>query len=599
MRLLLTVLLGFMLAVPAAVRAGAQEFVATPVEISADKVNVKGSVYYLHKVLKGHTLYSISKAYGVDIETIKAANPSLSEGLKAGMLLYIPEKPSGTAEATAAAPAVQPRRDTVQTTADERGERTAPQGKTKAAKQKKYKKYNIKWYETLDDVAVKFNVTTEAIIALNGIDPDSGKRIRSVLIPDSAYMQEFRERAPQAGTGNAGTVQEENAVLPDKRTSVTDESVHADAQAWEWDVTPDLSGTDRCITLILPFNASRLTGSLNAYTADFYAGAMIAAADLKEKGLFSNFHLNIIDINRYGSAWELVADNALNGSGLIIGPISERDMQPIASWARSKRIPVVSPLDLKTASLLQDNPYLYLFPPQSDLALDHQLDKIAEASHSSDTTESVTVIYEQGYERSDIVSQTMSGLAERGIPFKTFKYDFLSGRGIDSLMSQSLDSVLVNRVIIPSMSEAFITDALRNLSLIQSSRGYSIDVYGMSRWKSFETVELDYFHALDLRLAMSYHIDYNSPEVISFIDKYRAAFNTEPTSFAFQGYDIMTFFVEAMNALGRDFPDGIAGVRRSLLQSDVMFEQTEPGSGYLNTAFKDICFTSGWRILNE
>lgn len=159
MRLLLTVLLGFMLAAPAAVRAGAQEFVATPVEISADKVNVKGSVYYLHKVLKGHTLYSISKAYGVDIETIKAANPSLSEGLKAGMLLYIPEKPSGKAEATASAPAVQPRRDTVQTTADERGERTAPQGKTKAAKQKKYKKYNIKWYETLDDVAVKFNVT--------------------------------------------------------------------------------------------------------------------------------------------------------------------------------------------------------------------------------------------------------------------------------------------------------------------------------------------------------------------------------------------------------------------------------------------------------
>lgn len=598
MRLLLTVLLGFMLAVPAAVRAGAQEFVATPVEISADKVNVKGSVYYLHKVLKGHTLYSISKAYGVDIETIKAANPSLSEGLKAGMLLYIPEKPSGTAEATDAAPAVQPRRDTVQTTADERGERTAPLGKTKAAKQKKYKKYNIKWYETLDDVAVKFNVTTEAIIALNGIDPDSGKRIRSVLIPDSAYIQEFNAgRIPE--DGEPGTDREERTARHAEVLAPTEESVPAETAVREWEVIPDPSGTERRITLVLPFNASRLTGSLNAYTADFYAGAMIAAADLKERGLFSNFHLNVIDINRYGSAWELVADNALSGSDLIIGPISERDMQPIASWARSKRIPVVSPLDLKTASLLQDNPYLYLFPPQSDLALDHQLDKIAEASHSSDTTESVTVIYEQGYERSDIVSQTMSGLAERGIPFKTFKYDFLSGRGIDSLMSQSLDSVLVNRVIIPSMSEAFITDALRNLSLIQSSRGYSIDVYGMSRWKSFETVELDYFHALDLRLAMSYHIDYNSPEVISFIDKYRAAFNTEPTSFAFQGYDIMTFFVEAMNALGRDFPDGIAGVRRSLLQSDVMFEQTEPGSGYLNTAFKDICFTSGWRILNE
>lgn len=602
MRLLLTVLLGLMLAAPAAVRAGAQEFVATPVEISADKVNVKGTVYYLHKVLKGHTLYSISKAYGVDIDAIKAANPSLSEGLKAGMLLYIPELPARTdASADTAVPAVKvTAENSVPADSEVRADdkKTAPAGKARAAKQKKYRKYNVKWYETLDDVAVKFNVTTEAIIALNGIDPDSGKRIRSVLIPDSAYMQEFNAgRIPE--DGEPGTDREERTARHAEVLAPTEESVPAETAVREWEVIPDPSGTERRITLVLPFNASRLTGSLNAYTADFYAGAMIAAADLKERGLFTNFHLNVIDINRYGSAWELVADNALSGSDLIIGPISERDMQPIASWARSRRVPVVSPLDLKTASLLQDNPCLYLFPPQSDLALGHQLDKIAEASLNSDTTESVTVIYEQGYERSDLVLQTMSGLAERGIAFKTFKYDFLSGRGIDSLMSRSLDTVLVNRVIIPSMSEAFITDALRNLSLIQSSRGYIIDVYGLSRWKSFETVEQDYFHALDLRLAMSYHIDYNSPEVMDFIHKYRAAFNTEPTSFAFQGYDIMTFFVEAMNTLGRDFPDGIARVRRNLLQSDVMFEEVSPGSGYQNTAFKDICFTSGWRVLNE
>ena len=350
-------------------------------------------------------------------------------------------------------------------------------------------------------MAVKFNVTTEAIIALNGIDPDSGKRIRSVLIPDSAYMQEFNAgRIPE--DGEPGTDREERTARHAEGLAPAEESVPAETAVREWEVIPDPSGTERRITLVLPFNASRLTGSLNAYTADFYAGAMIAAADLKERGLFSNFYLNVIDINRYGSAWELVADNALSGSDLIIGPISERDMQPIASWARSRRVPVVSPLDLKTASLLQDNPCLYLFPPQSDLALGHQLDKIEEASRNSDTTGSVTVIYEQGYERSDLVLQTMSGLAERGIAFKTFKYDFLSGRGIDSLMSLSLDTVLVNRVIIPSMSEAFITDALRNLSLIQSSRGYIIDVYGLSRWKSFETVEQDYFHALDLRLAI-------------------------------------------------------------------------------------------------
>lgn len=104
MRLLPTVILCLALIGPVGYQAAAQGFVATPVEISTDKVNVKGTVYWLHKVLKGHTLYSISKAYGVSVDEIKAANPSLSEGLKAGMLIYIPDKAATTGTVTADQP---------------------------------------------------------------------------------------------------------------------------------------------------------------------------------------------------------------------------------------------------------------------------------------------------------------------------------------------------------------------------------------------------------------------------------------------------------------------------------------------------------------
>lgn len=574
MRLLPTVILCLALIGPVGYQAAAQGFVATPVEISTDKVNVKGTVYWLHKVLKGHTLYSISKAYGVSVDEIKAANPSLSEGLKAGMLIYIPDKTATTGTVTAD----QPENTSVTT---EQPTKQKPQKKVVKDK-KKYKKYNVKWYETLDDVAVKFNVTVEAIISLNDIDTVSGKRIRSVMIPDKEYMRSIETGQPDT-TGE--TAEEEDDRIPVVTFPVTEQK-------------PVPENGVYTISLVLPFNASGRTDNINAYAADFYAGVLTAAADLKEKGLFSGFELNVVDLSRYGSAWELIADNVLNDSELIIGPISERDMQPIASYARSRQIPVVSPLDLGTETLAQDNPWFYLFPPQSDLALAHQLDKIADTS-DADTVESVTVIYEQGYDRSDEVTGTFAGLNERGVKFRTFKYDFLSGRGIDTLMSRSLDSLTLNKVIIPSMSEAFITDALRNLNLIKSGMGYNIEVYGLSRWKSFETIEQDYFHALDLRLAMSYYIDYNRPEVMDFINKYRAAFNTEPSSFSFQGYDIMTFFVNAMNTWGTDFPSGIINERKSLLQSDVLFLPVSSGSGYENRAFKDICFTDNWLVTEE
>lgn len=576
MRLLTSALCLLLLATAAAPYASAQDFVPAPVEISQDKVNVNGEIFYLHKVLPKQTLYSISKAYGVPADAIQKVNPSLTEGLKAGMLLYIPQ--------AAAAPAVDnSKQPTVEKTSEKpKAETEKPQ---RTVKKKKYKKYNVKWYETLDDVAVKFNVTVEAIIALNDIDTASGKRIRGIMIPDKEFMSSMQ---------SAPSVKEDSEVTPAAQSKTQSVAVIQELErTFEvYDEGPYV------ISVVLPLNASRLTDNLNAYAADFYAGVLTAAGQLKEEGLMEHFIINTVDLSQYNSSWEMIADGALKGSELIIGPISERDLQPVAAFAKIRHIPVVSPLDLNTASLADGNPYFYLFPPQSDLALAHQIDKMSGNS-LQDTTSSITIIYESGTDSTDLTLETFAELRDNGLPFNTFTYDFLSGRGIDSLMSLSLNPRRLNKVLIPSMNEAFITDALRNLNLIKSSRNYKVEVYGLSRWKNFETIESNYLHALDLRLAMSYYTDFNDSLTVEFINRYREAFNTEPTSFSYQGYDILTFFVEAMNTYGKDFPAAIINERKSLLQSDVLFLPVAPGSGCENRAFKDICFTKGWTVVTE
>lgn len=575
MRLLTTALCLLLSVAAAAPYASAQDFVPAAVEISKEKVNVNGEIFYLHKVLPKQTLYSISKAYGVPADAIQKVNPSLTEGLKAGMLLYIPQ--------AAAAPAVDnSKQPTVEKTSEKpKAEREKPQ---RTVKKKKYKKYNVKWYETLDDVAVKFNVTVEAIIALNDIDTASGKRIRGIMIPDKEFMSSMQ---------SAPSVKEDSEVTPAAQSETQSVAVIQELErTFEvYDEGPYV------ISVVLPLNASRLTDNMNAYAADFYAGILTAAGQLKEEGLMEHFIINTVDLSQYSSSWEMIADGALKGSELIIGPISERDLQPVAAFAKNKEIPVVSPLDLNTASLADGNPYFYLFPPQSDLALSHQIDRISDNRHAPES--SITVIYEDGTDSSELTLETFHELTEKGLQFNKFKYDFLSGRGIDNLMSQSLSPTHTNRVIIPSMNEAFITDALRNLNLIKSSYDYRIEVYGMSRWKSFETIESNYLHALDLRLAMSYYTDYNDSLTVEFINRYREAFNTEPTSFSYQGYDILTFFVKAMNTYGKDFPAAIINERKNLLQSDVLFLPVAPGSGCENRAFRDICFTKGWTVVTE
>ena len=62
----------------------AQEYTQTPVTVSKEKVKSSdGKVYYSHVVQERQTLFSISRAYGVTVDDIYAANPEVKKnGLK-------------------------------------------------------------------------------------------------------------------------------------------------------------------------------------------------------------------------------------------------------------------------------------------------------------------------------------------------------------------------------------------------------------------------------------------------------------------------------------------------------------------------------------
>ncbi len=61
-------------------------------EVPKSKVirTIDGMEYYIHTVDKGHTVYKISKTYGITPEDLIRLNPEISDGLKPGMELKIP-----------------------------------------------------------------------------------------------------------------------------------------------------------------------------------------------------------------------------------------------------------------------------------------------------------------------------------------------------------------------------------------------------------------------------------------------------------------------------------------------------------------------------
>lgn len=59
-----------------------------------------------HKVQKGETVYGISKSYQITEAQLQAVNPSVVDGLKTGMILYIPNKQDGIAVRNTLEPAI-------------------------------------------------------------------------------------------------------------------------------------------------------------------------------------------------------------------------------------------------------------------------------------------------------------------------------------------------------------------------------------------------------------------------------------------------------------------------------------------------------------
>ena len=158
-----------------------------------------------------------------------------------------------------------------------------------------------------------------------------------------------------------------------------------------------------------------------------------------------------------------------------------------------------------------------------------------------------------------------------------------------------MDSTAVNRVLVVSESEAFVNDVVRNLNLMIHDR-YKVVMYGSSRLKGFETIDVEDYHNASLHLSMSYYVDYERPEVRDFLLKYRALYNTEPGAFAFQGYDVMYYFISVCAEYGKDWAEKISENEKTrMLQTDFRFRRDGDG-GLKNTAIRRIVYGPDYSI---
>ena len=173
------------------------------------------------------------------------------------------------------------------------------------------------------------------------------------------------------------------------------------------------------------------------------------------------------------------------------------------------------------------------------------------------------------------------------------RYSSLVTSMTNALLSDAMTGNGTNRVVIASDSKAFVIEVTRLLYLIASQKK-NIVLYGTSKIRTFDEIDVDQLHSLNLHCSVSYYVDYDSKSVQNFLMEYRALFNTEPSRSAFQGYDLMTFFTNLNSEYGGRW-DGENNLKGKGLQSDFHLIRTARG-GFVNEAVRRIVYKSDYTV---
>ena len=320
------------------------------------------------------------------------------------------------------------------------------------------------------------------------------------------------------------------------------------------------------ITLALPLAAGSEKPSDNFI--EMYCGALLAARDLGEQGVRTSIRL--ID-----TAEEEIRREDIEEADVFVGPVSLNDVRKaLEICPRGKTI--ISPLDQKCAPLA-DSYALVQCPSDWEAQIDELIRWVEDDLGMLDE-----VIL--------LRDSTIAGNGEQ----TNYLIDRLNASHLRYSTTSSLSKVQFNkllkyRVIVASDKDPFIASSVKEAAIANKAGIAEITLYSTSRAKTSMGPNIIDIHNANARLASSYYIDYDSQDVRTFVRRYRALFDAEPGSFAFQGYDIVRHFALQCDKWGKRWPKKLSEQSGKGLQSDFDFRRKE-GKGSKNTAVRRVCY---------
>jgi LysM repeat protein len=539
--------------------------------------------YFKHRVKAKETLYSISRQYGVTVMELFAANPGLTEGIGIGQIINVPH--------------VSVEKPFVIYVADRR---------TKIKKVAKL--YNIPVYLIQDE------------------NPSIGNRIYSgqrVRIPvGKKALDQLKKKETEPELELEGEVTEvpkpvECSEIEPRYDKMFKVALMVPLYLEETD-SVDMDN----------FLVEKHDSFVPFRYLEFYEGALLAADSLEKLGMQIDLHVYDVD-QSITKTTKVLQDPELRNMDLIIGPFHSKSFDQVALFAGNFNIPIVNPLSFREEVA---NKYPTAIKVKSDTReLVKLVPRLIPEYYVNDK---VFLIAHTSYQDADLVTDlanqidstlnTNIKLANNDLynlaiavasRDTTFTLDqplpniSVEGREIyaDVVENQIFDSTLFdnrlirvnymkdslhpfienasplrkNLVILYGDSKAFLMDAMNRLNELRDT--FNIELVGLPLVERFDNLDHIQANNMNLTYFTTTYIDYGSPDVEGFINKFLKHYKTEPDIYGFNGFDITYFFLNALFRLDKNLDNCLEYVPLKLLLSRYEFERDSGGLNYQNS----------------
>ena len=591
-------------------------------------VYIDGAKYTVYTVAQGDTLYSLSKRYGVTTEQINGANPVLVDGLKAGQVIKIPHSVPVNAKQKAVKRSkkqfkshvvrkgdtfysiarlyeisvatlmednadVDPahlaigqtlyiRRSLIGATTEDEARSEMEEQKqvlNSVATSEQYSYHLVHLGETADVIASKFDTTVDKLLSLNGFSSED--KIHEGLI--------IKVPKPVVGVADSAedVVNDATEQQEQQKDSVTFGALPYGARAE--------------VALMLPMSVN---GKVSQNYLDFYQGFLLGADHLRMEGYQS--HINLFNTAHSNEkVVQIIENNTLENANLIVGPVYEDTLIPVANYAEQRSIPVVSPLATLTHNFSSN---VFQMSPRAETKYE-KVKNLFDGSRrvvviTSDTAdadfeaevkamlgETEYVTHKYIYEHPSIIEKRIKELKE-GEELQPSPSD----------LSPLLESEQQSLFVITAGTEVEVDRILAALASANISlRARSISaapyvVFGNNKWNRYRNIDRSLFFSNNVVMLSTYHIDRSSPQIQEFSAQYVKAFDMLPSLYAYRGYDAALIFIRS---LYDKMESALENSRFSPLQTPYTFTKDSISNVRINEEWVRVNYNSNFTITAE